>query len=219
MDVFIADELLESLDRDHTDWSRRAVIKLISMQALFRSEIRQIENKLESVSKKQKWSQMLGSGLSVVGTTASGIQLLRELVIRRDGSIKPSLLNFVVLIGGFACDTILTSIMGYTSTQSYDQQVILCGEIVTEYFYLIHAIENEIYKKSDMRESVQTLFGRINHSYEKLIKKQSNVLGLKSLKPLEDGEGSQLNIEMSNRRKSTEMVTCSSSDHEDKILA
>lgn len=202
-------ELLDSIDEDKSSWTKRSVLKLLSMQTLFKGEIKQIEKYILSITNKTKWGKRIGTGISGVGSITTGISFFRELIIKRDGSIEPSALFTGVVSTAVTTNLILTSILGYTQSQDYENKLNLANEIVSDYYYLIHEIESQIYRKAEQRTPVIDLLKHINKEHERLIKKASTKLGISSLKPYLD-EQKQI------RRfsKDIEMHNASSDDHD-----
>lgn len=174
------ERLLDSIDEDESTWNKRSVIKLFAMMNKFRNEAKNVENNIHKLKTKATWISRFSSFFSILSTASGAIQLVRELVVTRDGFIKPSAIYMTVLLIGSVSQLILTSLTGYLQSMNPSKKVDVANEVIQEYYYLIQLIEGQIYRKADRRTNFPDFLSSLNRAYQKNIK-LSTELGIVTL--------------------------------------
>lgn len=209
-DVGLFDDLAASNDRNSmTQYSTRSIIKLISLQRQYRSEIGILEPHVHRVSRRLKIVNSLSTVLQAVATSGTVVELVREIVIRRDGSIEPSTLNLTVLIVMFFLQTIATLLM--TRTSPLQKEISGSKDCITELHYIVNQIEQQIFCKDSYRVPIVDLMRRVGHDHARVIRMQTEALSVNFSSAVRVAETVSANL---SSRRSSQMSPESSSDSE-----
>ena len=195
------DDLLDSLDSDETDWNRRSVLKILSMRNMFVSEIKQIEPYVDKLKRTSSILTTISTIMVAIGTSGTVIELVREIVIFRDGFIKPSVINMLVLVLSAIFDVTATSILAYIKSQDFSIKINVADECISELQYMIDSIDSQLYKKAKFRTHMDSFLKTIQHLHQTTTRKKTSVLDLPSYDLLEQAA--------SQERKMTDMASTS----------
>jgi hypothetical protein len=198
------DSLLNSLDEDTSDWTKRGVIRFFSLQDLFKKEIRQIEVFIQKSKRDSTIISLLITFLSGFASTSSILAVIERFLT---DSMKDEYIMFGdgIAILAMIFDLIITLLVAYFKIQNYEEKLIQAYECKSEYMYLLHEIESQLYRKSKFRCPMSELMKQITRDHEKVVHKQTSQLGLFSFQLMEDMNDLEQRI-TDNNKEADELV-------------
>lgn len=195
------DSLLNSLDEDTTDWTKRGVIRFFSLQDLFKKEMRQIELFIQRSQRNSTILSLLITFLSGFASTSSILAVIdRFLTNSKEEDFR--MFGDGVSILAMIFDLVITVLVAYYKIQNYEEKLVQAYECKSEYMYLLHEIESQLYRKSKFRCPMSELMKQITRDHEKVVHKQTSQLGLFSFQLIEDMDLLERRISESNKADS-----------------
>lgn len=178
-DIRAIDELLESIEKDASSWTRRGVVKLVATQGRYAAQIKYLEQKIDKWTWRSNALQTLAVISAYFTTGGTGVTIVREAVVARDGSIEQSTLFAVVLIITAVSSLVVNTAAQLQSTLDYASTISEAADCINDLRIQINEINIEIYRKAETRTSLATMFSRLASNDAKIQRRLTNV-GLRS---------------------------------------
>lgn len=215
MDLY--EDLVDSVDRNSSSqYSKRAIIKLIAFQHQFNAEIAIIEPHIRTLQRKINICSSLSAILSTFATSGTVIELICEFLIARDDYIHNDPLTMIILIFVFIAQITATTLIAIMKIKDYHNEIIEAKDCVQDLHYLHNQIEQQIYCDDQFRTPIVELMKRIHHDHERIIKVQTNHLSINFSQAMDDVN--LLVHNLSSRRPSIAQVHSSASTTEDEAM-
>lgn len=179
---FLNDDLLESLsnDKDST-WNERSIAKILGMRSSFLKQVAILEDFSLKMARQSKVYSLVPTILNGIVTTAMSFEWIREIVIFRDGSIDPSIMNMIILTTGAIISLISTSMQMYHRTEAYERKIVSANACKSQFQFMISEIDKEFYKKTKYRENLNSFINRIEHLKQMVNQKLSYDLNIQAI--------------------------------------
>ena len=163
------EDLVDSLDSDNSDWTRRGVIKLLSFSRFFKSQVSELEVLTERIRANISMFTMMTALCSAFGSTGVLVNLINSIIDMYYKSEHDGITFRVgVLIIGFVFNVITTALIAFLKVKSYEEKLQSASVCANGYLKLLNDINSELYKKAKNRSSMAEMFVRLNAEYGRL---------------------------------------------------
>ena len=176
-DVSRLDDVLDSLESDN-DWTKRSLVLLFAKTEEFTAQIKLIEPYIE---KQKKLQDSLQTAIPVCTFLASGgfsIQMFREAIVWRDGSIVPSIFNMLVMIIAMVSSLLASGLTAVMKGKNIPDKMRVAYEVIGSYRWCLSQIEQQLYRKADQRSNSQQFLQLLSHVEQEAKRKQVSELDI-----------------------------------------
>lgn len=170
------EDLIDSIDSDESDWTRRGIVKLISFSKHFRAQVDELEKMSEKTRYRIAMFTMASALCSVFSSTGILITLINDIINLYFKESGATTLKFGSIIVGFVFNVITTILVAFLKVKSYEEKLQSSAVCATGYMKLLNDVNSEIYKKAKNRTPMSELFAKINAEYSRLYNIQSTIL-------------------------------------------
>ena len=190
------EDLVDSIDSDETDWTKRGVIKMITLSRYFKGQVKDLETLIDKTRSRIAMFTLASALLSAVGSAGMLVNLITDIVNMYFDENGGKIFRVGILITGFIFNLLATMLISFLKVKSYEEQLQTASTCANGYLKLVNDVGNELYKKAKNRTPMTEFFTRITRDYERFYNLQSNA-GINS---------ERLNVEMDEleKRLSTE---------------
>ena len=163
------EDLIDSIDSDNSDWTRRGVIKLLSFSRFFKSQVSELEVLTEKIRANISMFTLASALCSTFGSTGVLVNLINSIINMYYKSENDGITFRVgVLIIGFVFNVITTALIAFLKVKSYEEKLQSASVCANGYLKLLNDINSELYKKAKNRSSMAEMFVRLNAEYGRL---------------------------------------------------
>ena len=173
------EDLVDSIDSDETDWTRRGVIKMITLSRFFKGQVKDLEKLIEKTKSRIAMFTLASALLSSVGSAGMLVNLITDIVNMYFDENGGKVFRVGILITGFVFNLFATVLIAFLKVKSYEEQLQNASACANRYLKLVNDVGNELYKKAKNRSPMTEFFTRITGEYEKFYNLQTN-LGMNS---------------------------------------
>lgn len=180
-DLSRIDDVLDSLESDN-DWNKRSLVLLFAKTEEFTAQIKLIEPYIET---QKALHDRLSTAIPIVTFLGSGgfsIQMFREAIVWRDGSITPSIFNLLVMIIAMISSLLASGLTALQKSKNIPDKMRVAYEVIGSYRWLLSQIEQQLYRKADQRSNAQQFMQLISHIEQEAKRKQVAELDIKPYK-------------------------------------
>lgn len=159
-------DILDSIESDETNWTKRSVIKMITLQARCRLEISLLEKTIEKFRHFQNFLNIINSILSLCSCTGVITELVFESI--RESQEQEEWYPTLTILIFCSITTFLTgAISAFLKTKNYTSLIADSTEAITRLQSIISQIDLQIYTRSANREDFDIFHMRISISHNR----------------------------------------------------